>query len=162
MIVAKFRSTIMTIGTGHFLSGPLSITIASEVRHGCSELITQNNYLFNHFLGSRIPSSRITSKHHFPLQRIFVSMLFSGITKLVSFLIFRSVRPPRELKGTLQPNFLLDGARHLWKDQVFGPESLILRDEDEGIYAGIHGGEVVLINNNSVAPITKIGQPCGT
>ncbi|XP_017083073.1 adipocyte plasma membrane-associated protein-like [Drosophila eugracilis] len=68
------------------------------------------------------------------------------------------VKPPLELKGPLKPNFHLDGARHLWKDQVYGPENLIVRDE--WIYTGIHGGEVIRLNKDSVEPITKVGQPC--
>ncbi|KAH8251836.1 hypothetical protein KR038_009356 [Drosophila bunnanda] len=69
------------------------------------------------------------------------------------------ITPPRELKGTLQTNTHLDGASHLWQDRVFGPECLIARDD--GIYTGIHGGEVVRLNNkDSVQTVTKIGQPC--
>uniref|UniRef100_A0A6P4FAH5 Adipocyte plasma membrane-associated protein isoform X2 n=1 Tax=Drosophila rhopaloa TaxID=1041015 RepID=A0A6P4FAH5_DRORH len=71
----------------------------------------------------------------------------------------QSIKPPRELKGTLQPNFYLNGARHLWKDRVFGPECLL--SIDDNIYTGIHSGEVIRLNSEeSIQPVTKIGQPC--
>ncbi|KAH8288916.1 hypothetical protein KR054_012046 [Drosophila jambulina] len=71
------------------------------------------------------------------------------------------IPPPRELKGKLQTNTHLDGARHLWQDRVFGPECLIARDD--GIYTGIHGGEVIRLHRKDfVETVTKIGQPCGT
>ncbi|KAH8381913.1 hypothetical protein KR009_000911 [Drosophila setifemur] len=69
------------------------------------------------------------------------------------------VKPPRELKGVLQPNTLLNNAKHLWKDQVFGPENFLVREE--GFYTGIHGGEVLRLNlGEKVQHVTKIGQPC--
>ncbi|KAH8242920.1 hypothetical protein KR032_003035 [Drosophila birchii] len=69
------------------------------------------------------------------------------------------ITPPRELKGTLQANTHLNGARHLWQDRVFGPECLIARND--GIYTGIHGGEVTRLNKkDNVERVTKIGQPC--
>ncbi|KAH8278432.1 hypothetical protein KR018_003257 [Drosophila ironensis] len=68
--------------------------------------------------------------------------------------------PPKELKGVLQPNNLLDGARHLWKDQVFGPENIIAKRE--GLFTGIHGGEVLRLHLDSdeIQTVTKIGKPC--
>ncbi|XP_020799859.1 adipocyte plasma membrane-associated protein isoform X1 [Drosophila serrata] len=69
------------------------------------------------------------------------------------------ITPPRELKGTLEANTHLDGARHLWQDRVFGPECLIARDD--GIYTGIHGGEVIRLKKKDyVETVTKIGKPC--
>ncbi|OIC41780.1 hypothetical protein A7M48_23100 [Acinetobacter baumannii] len=73
---------------------------------------------------------------------------------------FPSIRPARDLNGTLDLNNHLNGARKLWKDQIFGPECLIVLEDK--IYTGIHSGEVIRLNNEeSVQPITKIGQPCG-
>ncbi|XP_017083283.2 adipocyte plasma membrane-associated protein [Drosophila eugracilis] len=69
------------------------------------------------------------------------------------------IKPPRELKGTLQPNSYLNGAEKLWKDQVLGPEGLLALNDK--IYTGIHGGELLRLNNaESIQSITKIGQPC--
>ncbi|XP_037716293.1 adipocyte plasma membrane-associated protein-like [Drosophila subpulchrella] len=69
------------------------------------------------------------------------------------------IKPPRELKGVLQPNFQLDGARQLWKDRIFGPECLL--GVEGKIFTGIHSGEVLeLDNEETIKPITKIGHPC--
>ncbi|XP_050744588.1 adipocyte plasma membrane-associated protein Hemomucin isoform X2 [Drosophila biarmipes] len=69
------------------------------------------------------------------------------------------IKPPRELKGVLKPNFHLNGARQLWKDRIFGPECL-LAVEDK-IFTGIHSGEVLQLNSEkNIQPFTKIGQPC--
>ncbi|EDV43935.2 uncharacterized protein Dana_GF18728 [Drosophila ananassae] len=70
------------------------------------------------------------------------------------------IKPPRELTGVLQLNTHLDGAKHLFKGQVFGPENL-LRGK-EGLYTGIHGGEVVQLNveKELLETITKVGEPC--
>jgi len=74
--------------------------------------------------------------------------------------VIRSIKPPRELKGVLQPNFQLDGARQLWKDRIFGPECLLAFGDK--IFTGIHSGEVLELNDEeTIRPITKIGQPCG-
>lgn len=61
----------------------------------------------------------------------------------------------------LQLNTHLDGAKHLFKDQVFGPENLLCGKE--GLYTGIHGGEVVQLNveKELLETITKVGEPCG-
>ncbi|XP_070072776.1 adipocyte plasma membrane-associated protein Hemomucin isoform X2 [Drosophila takahashii] len=69
------------------------------------------------------------------------------------------IKPPRELNGVLQTNFHLDKAKQLWKDRIFGPECLLVFEEK--IYTGIHSGEVIgLSNEETIQPITKIGQPC--
>ncbi|KAH8338282.1 hypothetical protein KR074_002374 [Drosophila pseudoananassae] len=70
------------------------------------------------------------------------------------------ITPPRELTGVLQLNSHLDGARHLFRDQVFGPENL-LRGKD-GLYTGIHGGEVLHLNieDERLKTVTKVGKPC--
>ncbi|XP_033167857.1 adipocyte plasma membrane-associated protein [Drosophila mauritiana] len=69
------------------------------------------------------------------------------------------IKPARDLNGTLELNNHLNGARQLWKDKIFGPECLIVHEDK--IYTGIHSGEVIRLNNEeSVQPITKIGQHC--
>ncbi|XP_017055779.1 adipocyte plasma membrane-associated protein isoform X2 [Drosophila ficusphila] len=69
------------------------------------------------------------------------------------------IKPARELKGTLEPNYHLNGARQLWKNQVFGPECLLAYNDE--IITGIHGGEVLRLNKaETIQPFTKIGKPC--
>ncbi|XP_030370522.1 adipocyte plasma membrane-associated protein [Scaptodrosophila lebanonensis] len=68
------------------------------------------------------------------------------------------VKPPNELKGALEPNQHLEGAERLLDGRVYGPECLIVRNNE--IYAGIHGGEVIKITSNHVTHVTKFGQPC--
>ncbi|XP_017092239.2 adipocyte plasma membrane-associated protein Hemomucin [Drosophila bipectinata] len=70
------------------------------------------------------------------------------------------IKPPRELTGVLQLNSHLDGARHLFKDQVFGPENLL--PGNDGLYTGIYGGEVLKLNieDKRLEAVTKVGKPC--
>ncbi|XP_033164744.1 adipocyte plasma membrane-associated protein [Drosophila mauritiana] len=68
------------------------------------------------------------------------------------------VTPPKDLKGALESNFHLEGAERLLEGRVYGPECLIARNN--GIYTGIHGGEVIKLTSNHVTHVTKIGQPC--
>jgi len=70
-----------------------------------------------------------------------------------------SVTPPKELKGALEPNFHLDGAERLLEGRIYGPEHLIVRNNE--IYTGLHGGEIIKLTANHVTHVAKFGLPCG-
>ncbi|KAH8417708.1 hypothetical protein KR222_004680 [Zaprionus bogoriensis] len=69
-----------------------------------------------------------------------------------------TVAPPKELKGALEPNFHLDGAERLLEGRIYGPECLIVRNNE--IYTGIHGGEIIKLTANHVTHVAKFGLPC--
>lgn len=64
----------------------------------------------------------------------------------------------KELKGALEPNNHLDNAERLLQNRVYGPECLIVRNNE--IYMGIHGGEVIKVNGPHITHVTKLGQSC--
>ncbi|KAL7731234.1 hypothetical protein ACLKA6_014421 [Drosophila palustris] len=69
-----------------------------------------------------------------------------------------TVSPPKELKGALEPNFHLEGAERLLEGRIYGPEHLIVRNNE--IYTGLHGGEIIKLTANHVTHVAKFGQPC--
>ena len=75
------------------------------------------------------------------------------------FYLFRyRITPPRELKGALELNNLLDNAERLFEDKLYGPEAFLVRGND--LYTTIHGGEVVKINGKHITHVAKFGKPC--
>lgn len=78
---------------------------------------------------------------------------------VVIYSLIYSVAPPKELKGALEPNFHLEGAERLLEGRIYGPECLIVRNNE--IYTGIHGGEIIKLTANHVTHVAKFGQPCG-
>ncbi|ALC45573.1 Ssl2 [Drosophila busckii] len=69
-----------------------------------------------------------------------------------------TVAPPKELKGALEPNFHLEGAERLLENRIYGPETLLARNNE--IYTGLHGGEIIKLTSNHVTHVAKFGQPC--
>lgn len=69
------------------------------------------------------------------------------------------VTPPKDLKGPLEINNLLDNAERLFEGRIYGPEHLIARGDD--IFTSIHGGEVIKINGDHITHVAKFGEPCG-
>ncbi|KAH8311231.1 hypothetical protein KR044_005060 [Drosophila immigrans] len=69
-----------------------------------------------------------------------------------------TVTPPKELKGALEPNFHLEGAERLLEGRIYGPENLIVRNNE--IYTGLHGGEIIKLTSNHVTHVAKFGQAC--
>uniref|UniRef100_T1GLL6 Uncharacterized protein n=1 Tax=Megaselia scalaris TaxID=36166 RepID=T1GLL6_MEGSC len=73
-----------------------------------------------------------------------VIILIPGIPPKTTFPFKEfSISGPRDLKGSLELNYYLDGAEHLLDQRVYGPECLVARKNE--IYTGIHGGEIIKI-----------------
>ncbi|XP_017874286.1 PREDICTED: adipocyte plasma membrane-associated protein isoform X2 [Drosophila arizonae] len=68
------------------------------------------------------------------------------------------VAPPKELKGALESNFHLEGAERLLEGRIYGPECLVVRNNE--IYTGLHGGEIIKLTSNHVTHVAKFGEPC--
>jgi hypothetical protein len=75
------------------------------------------------------------------------------------------LEPPLSLEGKLAPNNILDKAEEIILDREFqGPESTAGRNDDE-IFTGFVGGELVRINKDGKSKtIAKMGKgnKCGT
>lgn len=65
---------------------------------------------------------------------------------------------PKNLTGALEVNNLLDNAEHLLKGKVIGPIHMLSRDKS--IYAALHNGYVIRIDDEQITPIVKLGISC--
>lgn len=86
-------------------------------------------------------------------------MNFEQKIKTKNFYLFYRITPPKDLKGPLEINNLLDNAERLFEGRIYGPEHLLARGDD--IFTTIHGGEVIKINGDHITHVAKFGEPCG-
>lgn len=78
-------------------------------------------------------------------------------TYLIS-LNFISIVKPKALTGALEVNNHLDSADRILSGEVPGPEHLL--PHGKSIYASLHNGNVVRIDDDHVTFIAKFGKPC--
>jgi hypothetical protein len=68
------------------------------------------------------------------------------------------------LEGKLSPNAILDKAEEVKLDrEIIGPESLAWRGDEDELFTGIAGGELIRIKNGKVTTVTQFGNEdaCG-
>ncbi|BFZ12080.1 hypothetical protein BsWGS_15119 [Bradybaena similaris] len=74
--------------------------------------------------------------------------------------VIEGLSEPPELTGPLEPNNILSFAEQIYRDQVQGPESIVV--DGDHIYTGTADGWVYHIHRGVVQKIVRFGkEPCG-
>ena len=59
-----------------------------------------------------------------------------------------------DLRGALSLNTKLNNAEKLFEHLIIGPETIVHSRNDNILYAGVHGGWLVKLTNNTIIPVS--------
>ncbi|XP_033735730.1 adipocyte plasma membrane-associated protein-like [Pecten maximus] len=91
---------------------------------------------------------------------ILTPIIIAVIPAPIEPVVYQLKEPP-VFEGPLEPNTHLQKAEHLYKNQLTGPESIVV--DGEHTYTGTADGKILHIHKGEITVLARLGvEPCGT